>query len=467
MNFFSNFFKNDLPATFSAGKWKINIIKNKNKLINLKSQHNIYLTSLGNKIWHENIYNENYHELYNQLMQLKESLENIKKQISNTVNDINDGKSHFDKIKNESDNKINEIQNYKQVEFSKLNELKQLQNKNESEMLKIQKNLNDGPDNINNLYSVITKSELSNDSDKANKINSIKTTIKSIQEELNNAPMIIENIKNEINNNLNNQKPHIEKIKIMEQDIFKLKENQKLQLNPIENTLNELHNNLKQLNVSENEILNLINKNIPILGELAYTCRPSTEKLINEYVNLDNSNNAIQLIENDINLSEARLSTVSSRSIVKVSIFGIVVLCILLIPIIIGLEHVSSNFIKKGATENPTSSSGTQSEEITTAEFIDNTRNYKNKIIVFTVFVRSGYRIGNNCQFYNGRHGVNLNLTVYVPPDIQAPNVGMGDRVTLAFICTSGSLTQGNKAISIERTTSTPFEDDKGLVSDP
>jgi hypothetical protein len=59
--------------------------------------------------------------------------------------------------------------------------------------------------------------------------------------------------------------------------------------------------------------------------------------------------------------------------------------------------------------------------------------------------------VGKEAKFMAaGPKGEKLNLVVKIPPGLTVPEVGKADEVRVTFICTRGSLRQGNEAKSIE-----------------
>lgn len=91
------------------------------------------------------------------------------------------------------------------------------------------------------------------------------------------------------------------------------------------------------------------------------------------------------------------------------------------------------------------------------ADFLDNTANYKGKAIRFECeWIGGGLRnrttgrmTALELEVYHGSGFFKMNLTV--PPDLDMPNIQVGDDLIVTFLCGKGLLNTGNTALKIER----------------
>jgi hypothetical protein len=100
--------------------------------------------------------------------------------------------------------------------------------------------------------------------------------------------------------------------------------------------------------------------------------------------------------------------------------------------------------------------------KINIPDFIKNTAAYKGKSISLDLKVDEAIvpATGQSLRDYVGRDvkfrtvspkGEVLNLVISIPAGLDVPDVGPSEEVSVRFVCTRGSLRQGNQAQSIER----------------
>jgi hypothetical protein len=100
--------------------------------------------------------------------------------------------------------------------------------------------------------------------------------------------------------------------------------------------------------------------------------------------------------------------------------------------------------------------------KINVRDFVQHTAKYKGRILTLALKVDEAIDpargqslrdyIGRDVKFKaTGTKGERLNVVVRIPDGVSAPEVGQGDEVSLTFLCSRGSLRQGNEAKIIER----------------
>ncbi|HEV3258679.1 MAG TPA: hypothetical protein VG013_17520 [Gemmataceae bacterium] len=98
---------------------------------------------------------------------------------------------------------------------------------------------------------------------------------------------------------------------------------------------------------------------------------------------------------------------------------------------------------------------------INIADFIKNTAAYNGKSITLRLTVEEDMArsrghslrdyVGRDVKFTKrGPKGELLNLVITIPKGLSVPEAGNSDEVFVTFVCTRGSLRQGNEARSIE-----------------
>jgi hypothetical protein len=99
--------------------------------------------------------------------------------------------------------------------------------------------------------------------------------------------------------------------------------------------------------------------------------------------------------------------------------------------------------------------------KINIPDFLNNTIAYKGKAVMLSLRVDEPIvpAQGQSLRDYAGREakfttrgprGERLDLSVRIPQGLSVPEVGNGDEVFVTFVCTRGSLRQGNEARAIQ-----------------
>jgi hypothetical protein len=100
--------------------------------------------------------------------------------------------------------------------------------------------------------------------------------------------------------------------------------------------------------------------------------------------------------------------------------------------------------------------------KINLRDFISHTAAYKGKSITLVLKVDEAIKgsqgqssrslVGRNVKFATiGPKGEMLNITIAIPENLSVPEVGIAEEVLVTFVCTRGSLRDGNEAKIVER----------------
>jgi hypothetical protein len=98
--------------------------------------------------------------------------------------------------------------------------------------------------------------------------------------------------------------------------------------------------------------------------------------------------------------------------------------------------------------------------KINLSHFVKNTATYKGKAITLDVVIDEAIPQGQSLQNYVGRDvkvaalgpkGEREPFVITIPQGLAVPDVGHADEVSVTFVCTRGSLRQGNEARLVER----------------
>jgi hypothetical protein len=98
--------------------------------------------------------------------------------------------------------------------------------------------------------------------------------------------------------------------------------------------------------------------------------------------------------------------------------------------------------------------------KINISDFMNHTAAYKGKTITLILKIDESSTAGKASQPEKGTRevkfttvgpkGEHLNLVIGVPEEVSVPEVGPSDDVVVTFVCTQGSLRQGNHAKAVQ-----------------
>lgn len=346
MNPFKRFFQEDIPATFSAGKWRIDLLQLKSRLTQLERQKNALLGELGTKAWGKKVKNESYSTVYGKLEELDGLAGQTQQELDVVQNKINLETTHLNTINTEFITRLKGTQSQRQVALQKLAQLQTVQKEIDQRILQFQATINQGAANLQNLKAQAGQIQASDQMDKEEKIASIQNTEAAVKTKINIAELQISTAKAELANHQVEQMPIKSEIDGYNQQIITMQDQNKLTQTPIQEQLKLLHQDLLKINEKKTRLLNQITALMPEFGGQVYKYRPLNDALTAEYAKNDVLQNEIKTIADQINLTQARLSSINSGSIQKVAlaggglvflVFAIVVLTVWVVPTAIKL----------------------------------------------------------------------------------------------------------------------------------
>jgi hypothetical protein len=144
----------------------------------------------------------------------------------------------------------------------------------------------------------------------------------------------------------------------------------------------------------------------------------------------------------------------------------IAVVSSLLLVLLIFLSRVARDEHRRHKAAEPSRAVGNHSatesttpieEAVLMTEFIDNTRNYKDKVIEFEMMFSpdDGRTLRQSCggvaQFRLIDENASADIAIQVPANLDVPNASGGDEVNVRFDCNLGRLDGGNVAVEIRR----------------
>ena len=322
MNAIKRFFQEDIPAVFSAGKWRVGLIQLNARLSQLEKQKNSALNELGQKAWDSRVKDERYSEIYGKLEELDAQLAQIQQEIDVKQQEINRETDHLNATKMDFDNRLKSTQDQRQHAVQKLAQLQVSQKNIESRLNQLRMSVNQATANVQSMRAQVSQLEGSNQPDKNEKITSLQSTISTTQMQIDEANSQTEVAKAELEANQAEQAPIKNEVDSYNQLISMLQAQSKSALTALQDNLKRLQQELLKVSERKNGILNQMGTLMPDLGNQVYRHRPVSDALTAAYAKVDGVSSEIKGVNDQINLTQARLASVNSRSVQKVAITG-------------------------------------------------------------------------------------------------------------------------------------------------
>jgi len=351
MNTIKRFFQEDIPAVFSAGKWRLSLMQMNSRLAQLEKQKNTALNELGNKAWESRTKDERYSGIYGKLEELDIALSLAQQEIDSKQNEINQESEHLISTKRDFDTRLTSTQNQRQVALQNLTQLQATQKSIELRINQLQTTVHQGMSNVQNMQTQIGQLQGSSQVDKDEKIASLQSTIASVQIQINDASPQINAAKAELEANQAEQAPIRSEVDGYNQLISMVQEQSRSAMSAIQENLKRLQQDLLKASEKKNGFLKQMSTFMPDLGNQVYRHRPTSNALSTAYSKVDAVQSEIKGVNDQINLNQARLASVSSRSVQKVVIAGGVL--VLFVACIAAFTTVVVPFVSNALQPDP------------------------------------------------------------------------------------------------------------------
>ena len=331
MNPITRFFREDIPAVFSSGKWRIKLAENKYHQLQLEKQKPQLFLNLGDKSWKNKIKDNNYHDLFIQLEDYERLIDNKR----NEINVLEEKYKNTDELLISSniifDKKLNTIREPQKIILNELAQIEKEIKAIDQQKFLTNKTTNKLSSEIKSLNNSADQLQKSNLADKAIKIQAINNSITHLQDkvaDLDNQLKLFESNLQEKNKLLLLKKESANKYNMQISDIQSQKT---VEQKPILDQLQVFKQALTKYSDEINLIQKKIEERMPELGSLVYEHKPNSEIIRTEIADIDKLNNQINntLVEKE--LLQARLSSVNSKSIQRVIIMfaSLSIICVL------------------------------------------------------------------------------------------------------------------------------------------
>lgn len=318
MNALKRFFQEDIPAVFSAGKWRLSLMQLNARITQLEKQKNIALNELGSKAWESRVKDGRYSAVYEKLEELDAEVAQTQQEIDSKQNAINQETEHLNSARLDFDNRLKSAESQRQTALQKLTQLQSTQKGIELHIGQLQTTVNQGMTSVKNMQAQADQLQSSDQADKDEKVASLHSTISTVQMQVNEASSQIDSAKAELVSNQSEQSPILNEVNGYDQLIKMLQEQSRSAASVIQENLKRQQQDLLKVSEKKNGLLNRMSALIPDLGNQVYRHRPTSDDLSAAYAKADAAANEIKQINDQVNLTQARLASVSGRSVQKV-----------------------------------------------------------------------------------------------------------------------------------------------------
>jgi len=336
MNHVKRFFQEDIPAVFSSGKWRINLAQLNYKLKQIENNKTSSLTELGKKAWAGKVKDEKYGEVYKKLEEYEEQAQQNQQDIKTLQASLETEIDRLKSITAEHDSQLKAVEEPHKLALQKMAQFQNLIKGVEQQILSLQKEINQDTASIKNMQILIDQTQIENPPDKEAKIESLNNTIETTRAKILESNRQLEQNKKKKISNHAEQKQLKENIEGLSQKIETLKRQKASALKPIQEQISLLNQYLQGKNEKKINLDRKITELMPEFGALVYKTRPTSESLSNEYRNVDVLHSEIKSINDEINITTARIASVSSQSVKRfiIAIAGIAVLAVILFLVV-------------------------------------------------------------------------------------------------------------------------------------
>lgn len=322
MNAIKNFFQVDIPVAFSAGKLRIGLIQLNSKLTQLEDQKKPILNELGKKAWEGRVKDSSYQITYSKLEEYDASVGQVQQEIDDTQNSHLQETDHLNGITTEFHSRSKEIQDQRQPAVQNLGELQTVQKGIEKRLSQLQGLISQGTMNARNMEIQIGQLQSSTQPDKDAKIASLQSTIATVKSQVDDANVQTTAVREELESHQSTQKPIRDQIEGYDQLTKMLQEQYRSEASPIQEKIKNLQKSLSKLKESKTNLNQKMLGLMPDLGREVNKHRPSADSLTTVYEKIDAMDREIKEVNDQINLTNARLASVGSNSVRKVIIAG-------------------------------------------------------------------------------------------------------------------------------------------------
>jgi hypothetical protein len=322
LNPIKKFFLEEIPAVFTYGKLRMTLAKLNNQSPQLEKQKKEAIQNLGIIAWGNKIKDLRYEEIYTNLENIEELLSQKQIEINLQQSLIETETAQIQTVNIDFDKDIAEIQTQRQSVYQKLAQLQSKQKNIEYRINEAKRIINQGPTTVQNLQLQINQVQASGLSDKEARIASFQTTIDGVKKQVSDAIDQNKLAESELIGNIDEQKPIKSEIDSYDLQIKSIQDQKKITASTTQDKLKELQVNLQKLVSSKDEITKQKTDLMPELGKQVFLYRPPVDILTQSYLKIDTIQNEIARLSDQISITHIRLSSVNSKSLLKVGIFS-------------------------------------------------------------------------------------------------------------------------------------------------
>jgi len=306
--------KETLAAGFSAGKWKVQILKLRNDLSRLEKQKNQAVNDLGKLVWESKAVDDAYADVYAQLEALDGRRSQTQTDLTALQSELQAQVSIQTQLKSDFSTRINEWEKKKLAVVTRLNQAQSAHKNALDRASKAKKQQQRVQADLGNAQRRISQLSTSTASDKDAQIATLNNDIAKHQMYLTENEALIPTMAAEVER-LGSECPPIQReVQEHEQQIARLQQEMREALAPVDAKIKSLNEKIREGNQLLLSLADQMKPWISKLGSSANQVRPQATVLEKTYALIDSIQNNINQLTNEINQYQARIDTTDQRT---------------------------------------------------------------------------------------------------------------------------------------------------------
>jgi len=294
-------------AGFSAGKWKVQILKLKNDLSRLEKQKSQAINDLGKLAWDSKVFDDAYTDVYAQLEALDGRRGQTQTDLTALQSDLQAQVTTQTQLKSDFSARINEWEKKKSAVVTRLNQAQTAHKSALDRASKTKKQQQRVQADLDNAQRKISQLNTSTASDKEAQIAAINIDIAKHQNLLTENAALIPTMDAEVERLVDECPPIQREVQEHEQQISKLQQEMREALAPVDAKIKSLNEKIREGNQLLLSLADQMKPLIAKLGVSASQVRPQAPVLEKAYAQIDSIQNNINLLTIENNQYQARI----------------------------------------------------------------------------------------------------------------------------------------------------------------
>jgi chromosome segregation ATPase len=331
MDAITHFFQVDIPAVFSAGKYRLALIQLNSQLSQLEKQKGPILKDLGAKAWEGGIRDARYAAIYGKLEELDASVKQTQNEMDELQKSLSQETNNLSALIHEFNGRLKEVQDQRQPVMEKLRTWQAKQTDVEKRLNRIQATTRENTALVRNMEIQAVQLHSSDQPEKDARIASLHSTIGTVKSQMDAAVGETDAAKKELESICAAKKPLEDQIAGYDQLIKMMQDQHQTSVAPIQEKIKNLKQNSSALSGKKAGINQKILDLMPEFGKEVNASRPPADLLSPIYGKVDAVDREIKEVNDQINMTNARLASIGRGSVRRVVITGVALLLLLVL----------------------------------------------------------------------------------------------------------------------------------------